>query len=537
MRLNPFAKPKPPSAAEVLRAIEASPAIRDAIVEAYTQPYDPDANLSATQGGSAYMRGLMQSARDVPDYDHRRAMKLAYNLADINPLARRIGNIYKAFVVGSGVTYTVAAQERADELTKWLDRFWADNHLKTRLPARVKALSTTGEQCWSVAVDGAGQVRLGYVDPETIEGVIANPLNAEEDVAVVLGVKDKEGKAIVLKVIREEDDPNSAAYARRVAAAKGETYTLPSGIAGTTETGAYAGSCFFWRVNAPPNARRGRPDTLAAIDYIDAYDQILMNDVDRTDLQKRFTWDVTLSGADAQAIKARAKELAAPPKPGTVNVHNDSEIWAAITPDLRMQDAQAGADLLLSYIATGTDMPKLWLNGTMDTNRATASEMPEATYMALEERQTFVQGMLAEVLCFVLDQAELAGQIERRDGLRPEPWPVSVDMPELVRKDLNPAAAALGAVVTAVTAAKEAHIIDCVVAQQAVVMALGNFGLEVDIAEMQKRVETEEAEAEVKQAEMMAPYRDQPGQPGEQGNGSALQPAVQEAINEALARA
>lgn len=517
MGLNPFAR-RAPSAADVLRAIEATPEIRDAVVEAYSSPYDPDANLNANQGGSSYFRGLMQSTRDVPEYDHKRAMRLAYNLADINPIARRIANIYKSFVVGSGVTFTVnrvladgamsdaevqASTERAASLQTWLDRFWADNELRVRLPDRVKALSITGEQCWSVAVDTAGQVRLGYIDPETIEAVIPDPLNHEADVAVVLNIKDSTGQPLVLKVVRDELDPASAAYGRRMAAAEGETYTLPVGVAGSTVTGVYAGSCFNWRINAPPNARRGRPDILAAIDYIDAYDQILMNDVDRTDLQKRFAWDVTLAGADAQAVKARAKELAAPPKPGTAIVHNDSETWQAITPDLRMQDAQAGADLLLSYISTGTDMPKLWLNGTMDTNRATASELPEPTYMALEERQTFVQYMLGQVFGFVLDQAELAGQIERRDGLRPEPWPVVVTMPELVRKDLNPAASALGAVVTAVATAKEAQLVDAVVAQQAVVTALGNFGLEVDLAEMQKRIAME-APADA------APYPDVP---------------------------
>lgn len=520
MRLNPFAKPKPPSPAEVLRAIDAVPELRDAVVEAYTAPYDPDANLSAEQGGALYYRGLLHSSRDLPDYDHKRAVSLSYKLADYNPIARRVANISKTYVIGSGVSWAVysddedeASKARAAKLEEVLRRFWDAPHNKMalKLPARIRALSITGEQCWSVAVDAAGQVRVGYVDPDAIEATIPDPRNSERDAAVVLRAQKPGGEPVVLKCVAIGEVVGQRGYGRRMPAAEGETFSFAGmGTGGGDLTGVYAGSCFFWKVNGPPNARRGRPDVLAAIDWIDAHEQVLANDVDRTDFQTRFVADVTLTGADEQAVKKRTNEIAKnPPKAGTVLVHNDSEAWAMLAPELRMQDAQAISDLLLSYVATGTDMPKLWLNGAMDVNRATASEMPEPTYMALEERQTFVQDMLAEVLCFVLDQAEIAGaEGLARDALNPEPWPITVSMPELVRKDLNPAATALQSVVTAITTALEGHVIDRHTALEAMVLALQNFGVKCDLAAMEGRIEAEREAAEEKAAEIAQQYPD-----------------------------
>lgn len=511
MRLNPFAKRTAPSHADVLRAIEATPELRSLVVEAYSAPYDPDMNLSATQGGAMYFRGLLQSARDLPDYDHRRAVDLSYKLADYNPIARRVANIMKSYTVGSGVTWEVDEDaENYERIHETLARFWDNpyNKMRLRLPDRVRALSITGEQCWSVAVDSKGQVKIGYIDPTSIDAVIQDPTNAERPAAVILAIKGKDGQPLVLKCVACVEDPNARGYGRLMAAEEGETYTFPRPSGELT--GTYGGSCFFWRVNAPSNASRGRPDILASINWIDAYETILANDVDRTDYQTRFTWDVMLAGADDKKVNERTKQIATkgPPKSGTVNVHNDSETWTAVTPDLHMQDAQAGADLILSFIATGTDLPKTWLNGLMDTNRATAAEMPEPTYMVLEERQTFVQDMLAEVLCFVLDQAEVAGTLPSRGTLNPEPWPVNVTMPELVRKDMTPAAAALQSVVTALTTALEGHIIDSGTAQQAITLALQNFGIEVDVEAMRKAIEDEKAAAEEKAAEMRSQYPD-----------------------------
>ena len=541
MRLNPFARPKEPSPAEVLRAVQASPALNDAFAEAYGG-YDPDAGLTAAQGGSAYFRGLLDSGRDLPAYDWKRVVETAYYLADYNPLAKRAVNIRKDYTIGSGLSFAVHGDDdtATEALTKVLDRFWDDPHnkLKLKLPMRVRALSITGEQCWPVAVDDKGQVRLGYVDPAAIAHVLKDPHNGERDAAVVLERRDSEGKEIVLKAVVIDGDPDSPTFARRIGLAKGEAFAFPkAGTGGGELTGVYAGACFFWRVNSLPNAERGRSDLMAAINFMDAYEQVLMNDVDRTILQKSFAWDVTLTGAGDPQIAEWKKRHAAPPKPGTVLVHNESELWEAKNPDLHMQDATALEDQILSYVSTALEMPKTWLNGQMDVNRATASEMPEPTFMALEERQTFVQDMLTEVLAFVLDQAELAGTLARRPGVQPEPWPITVEMPELVRKDMAPAATALGSVVTAMAAAIEANVLDEQVAQEAAVLALQNLGIEVDVEEMRVRIDKAKAEREEKAAQM--PY----GAPGDapppemaQRVAEALDETLREATRERVAR-
>ena len=96
--------------------------------------------------------------------------RVAYYLYVTNPLARRIVELIKDFVVGEGVT--IHANDRRVQAV--LDDFWDDpvNRMEVNLEAFVRECSIFGEQLWYTATNPiSGKVRLGYIDPYWIDGV------------------------------------------------------------------------------------------------------------------------------------------------------------------------------------------------------------------------------------------------------------------------------------------------------------------------------------------------------------------------------
>ena len=327
-----------------------------------TGAYDPDANLQADQGGSLYYRRLTQSERDLSPIVQERALTLAYWLWDTNPMAKRIIELVKDFVVGEGITVQASSEDDSEreDIQAVIDDFWDDplNQMDIKLHQKVQELGLYGEQCYPVFVNPInGKVRLGYIDPGHIKDVIHHPENAEQAIAVVVKSKDSLGVTDSwYKVLQVNEDATSGSYGRITASIDGDgkpTDTFEVG--GDTHT--FAGYCFWFAINKVSNARRGRSDLLTLADWIDGYDQLLFNEIDRSLLLKAFLWDVTVEGATPAEILDIAKK-SAPPKPDTVRYHNEKYTWQAVTPDLKTVDATNTADLILSLISTGSGLAK-----------------------------------------------------------------------------------------------------------------------------------------------------------------------------------
>lgn len=480
--------------------------------------YDPDANLPASGGGSAYYRRLSASRRDLDSMTQERMLAVAFFLYESNPLAKRILEMTRDFILGDGAALESAADDPSDKDAQQsvLDRFWTDpyNRLDLKLFDKVLELGLYGELCLPVAVNPKdGHVRLGYLDPADIVAVITDPQNAEIAQAVATRVPGSATERRYYRVIHVDENPASVAFGRMVGVEQSRD-GLPLETIVDPEAGAYgrgvemAGACFLFRVNKVSNARRGRSDLLALADWIDALDQVLFGEVDRALLLKNFVWDVTIQGADDTAIKQYLKNNTAP-KPGSVRAHNEKVQWQAVTPDLKVVDAQIGVDILLSYAATGAGLPKTWLNGLMDANRATASEMSEPAFKRLAARQRYVRYLLELVGTFVLDQAELAGRLPRRANepgtVRPVAWALRATLPELRQRDITSAATAMSSTVSALVAALTENLLDVETAQDVLALLIGQFGIDVDLQAMRQRLADARAEQDAQQADT-APY-------------------------------
>ena len=455
---------------------------------------DPDAGLSATQGGSAYYRRLSAGKRDLTPIVTEKVQQLAFGLYEASPIAKRAVDMVADFAVGDGIlpVATMGDDETAhDQIQGVIDRFWMDplNRMDLKLHSKVRDLGLFGEQVWPVFVNPTdGHVRLGLIDPESIKQIVTDPQNVEVVREIIL--KNATGTDdIKLKAVSLDEDPKSATFGRWVGLREGEQID---------EGGDYLAAAFYFAVNKISTAKRGRTDLLSVIDWIDSLDQMLFGEVDRGLLMKVFVWDVLLEGMSDVEIAEYLKVHGGVPKPGSIRAHNERVKWEAVTPDLKSVDASVGADLILSYIATGLGLPKHWLNGSMDVNRASAQEMAEPTIRHLAQRQAYVKYIVETVLCFVLDQAENVGMVDKRQtvagSIRPEPWPFTVQAPEFRPKDLSANSQSLVSAANALATMRADGVIDVEVEQQVMVTLLAQIGVDVDLTALRERIAVADAE-------------------------------------------
>jgi len=477
--------------------------------------YDPDANLSASGGGSLYFRRLSQSQRDLEPQLQEQMQATAFYLSESNPMARRILSIVRDFVLGDGAQLIAQDDDQGikDACQAVIDRFWRDPYNRLDLWSfdLVFELGLWGELCLPVTINPVdGSVRLGYIDPADILDVIVDPLDQKTPLVVVVRDRILATTRRHYRVIHMDDNPVSASYGRMVGVEKSGELSMeiivdPSvGVGG--ERIAFDGACFFFTINKVTNARRGRSDLLTLADWIDAIDQHLFGEIDRALLMKAFVWDVSFEGAgETELLDYQRKNPA--PKPGSVRYHNQKVKWEAVTPDLKTQDSQILTDLLGSHVATGSGLPKVWLNGLMDANRATAAEMGEPAIKFLTARQRYVKYIIEHILTFVLDQAELKKRLPRRkaeQGIMPPPWRLAVQMPEIRQKDMASAATTFASAVQALASALADDAVSLEVYQEIVAAMVQQFGIEVDLETMRTAITKEQAARAARAA--LAPY-------------------------------
>jgi hypothetical protein len=370
-------------------------------------------NLDYDPNGDGYRRLTGQNRtqeRDLSALSQDTMLELAYYLYDTSGLVKRFVRDTRNFILGEGVTYAVKNDE-AGLAKAVLDGFWDHpmNQLSLRLQKRIEFLNLLGEQCWPVQVNPhTGQVLMTYVDPVNIQEVLL--LKDWPEVVAAVKLKGDVGRSgNTLPAVRVDLNPYSKTYNRLV------------------------GEVFFISINNPPNASRGRSDLVHLFDFIDGFEAGLFNEIDRGEMQKSFIWDVTLEGADEQAVNEFIKNTPKP-KPGAMRVHNEKVKYEAVAPDLKAADNKAMFELCKTYLSACTNRPDSWLGSGGKAYQTEADLMGEPSFKDLKERQNTVKAHLQQVLTFVIDQAIIAGTLREDKG---KPFTVVVNMPEMSTKDLK----------------------------------------------------------------------------------------------------
>ncbi|MDR1995116.1 hypothetical protein [Azonexus sp.] len=407
-----------------------------------------------------YRRLTGDSKRDLAPTTQARAREVSAYLWQANLLANRIIELPLAFLLADGVRLTVSDPESKATL----DRFWVDpiNSMDLKLEKKVRELAIFGEQCYPAFVNEMnGALRLGYLDPALIETVVTDPDNKEQPIGIVT-VKNKHGKARRYRVIVNGDEDVFTQRTQQIR----ETFT--------------DGECFYYAVNALSSGVRGRPDMLASADWLDAYDDFLFGEADRTKYLRAFVWDVTLKGASKEDVKERSRDIA-PPSPNSVRVHNDSEEWKAVTPGINSADTSESARLFRNHLLGGATIPEHWFGGGGDVNRSVGDSMGDPAFKVMSMRQRIIKHILEDIGRYVLRQKAKADGAQIDFGL-PEYQVVAV-FPEMIVRDTTRYAAALQQVVIAAAMAVERGFLSKKTAVLLISAVTSQLGVDIDVDE------------------------------------------------------
>lgn len=408
---------------------------------------------------------LTQGTRDLTPMEQDKMIDLAFWLYQNNPLANRMSNLMTDFVLGEGVSFK-ASDERVQAL---LQDFWDRNEWSLRQDPRIRELGLFGEQFYRAFVNAIdGKVRIGAADPKTVDKVVKNAENAEEIVAVVF-----KGNPAEYPVIRESRDAQDA-----------ENY------------GKLTGDVFVFQVNVVTTASRGISDIQPIMDWLDLYDKSLFTMTERVAFLLAFVWDVTITGADKDEIKARLGAIMKnPPKPGSVRVHNDKEKWDALAPGLGGSDLTPFFKLLKAQILGGSGVPEHWLGEGGSTNFATAEKMDAPVFKMIKKRQLYVAYMFERMFDFCIDRAIVAEKLPRDVDRK-----FVVSLPDPSRDDVAATADGMAKLAQPLALAGMNKWLSSETIRSVFVDMVRKLGYSIDPADEKKRTEQESAAPAVYQA-------------------------------------
>ena len=467
------------------RVTKAFKVLREGLTEPTTGLIDSDDYL---------YRRLTGETRDLTPVTQERARTVSRYLHRQNPLARRMVEIMADFVVGDGLTY-VCVDPNVQEI---VDEFWADPEMKMDLRHRdlVVDLAVNGE-LFLRAYEKNGKVLLGYIDPARVKEVHKDNENAFVDKEITIYTKRYQAGEEVVQIM--QPIPSSAGM-------------------------DFEGEIFAYFINRPVGATRGTPDSLALADWIDGYDSIMFNAVDRANLMNTFIWDVTLKNADGEQVQDWSRNHLISPKPGTVRVHNDYETWQAVSPTLGASETETISRLVKNLILGGAGVPEAWFADGDAANRSTVAEQGAPTYRMLTARQRLIGSIFEEIAQFVIAKAIQSGRLSK-----------SVDrscivvLPDPSVEDTKGIAAALPQLMGALSAATSSKFISTDSARKVFLSITEQLGIELDPEVEEELIDAEEAENLAKQQAAglpsmvrpdLTPQMDQPRPGGGQANGA-----------------
>jgi hypothetical protein len=412
-----------------------------------------------------YYRRITDARRDLSTVATDRAQEISLHLWRSNPMARRIIEMMTDFTVGADGLSIEAGTDKVQEV---IDEFWEDprTHWDLRNRDLVRDLGIYGELAMRKFVnDKSGRMRLGVIDVARIRDVKPDPDDMLVDKTLCLANRLELGTIDEVPLIVYDDlsDP-----------------TNPS----------WVGDAFYFAVNRVIGQHRGTPDLFALADYIDGYDQLLFNAMERTGLINAFVYDVTLEGADDTAIENWKRKYPEAPRPGSVRVHNDKEKWGDVSPALGNADVITIGREVKNMSLGGAGLPEAWFAQGDSANRATLDAQSDPTYRMLQSRQKYVRAMFERMIGVVLYEAQQASRLADSEDLTD----FKVNMPDLSSTDTATISSALPQVTTAIVAAMGESLIDRKSARSVFLSVVSQLGIDLDAQEVEDAIEEQKAD-------------------------------------------
>jgi len=334
-------------------------------------------------GDTGYRR-VGTGNREVPYWTREKARDYSVTAYRSNPMATAIVDTYTAFCVGdSGVKW----QATNPDVGEVVREFWDDpaNRLGEIQEISLRSQLLMGEKLYELLVgEQSGVVRFAPIDPAAIKDIQLRAGNPLWPSMVILPGENDDRRVPLVQV----DDA----------------------------TGLRDGRAMFW---APwrtlDTDTRGMPFLTSVLDWLDSYDTVLSNLIDRTALARYMVWDVEVKGGQTevdQFIAARGGTHV--PPSGSVEVHNDAVTWKPQTVSTGAMEDTAANRSVLTNIASGTGLAKTWLAEPEDANRATSLTMAEPVRRRVGGIQKTWLAQQTELVRFVVDRAVAAKRLQEK---------------------------------------------------------------------------------------------------------------------------
>jgi hypothetical protein len=332
--------------------------------------------------GDTGYRAIGRGSREIPPWTLEKARTNSVAAYRINPMGTAVIDTIVAFAVGdSGVKWQATNPEVGDVVRE----FWDDpaNCLGHRQELMLRSNLLLGEKLTELMQGKqSGVVRVAPIEPTLIKEVRLRSGNPLWPSHIVLPGQDAAGEDRVLTVAAVND-----------------------------KTGLREGEAMFW---APWRTLdtdvRGQPFMASILDWLDNYDTVLSNMIDRTAIARYLVWDVTVEGGDAEVTKFITDRGGThAPASGTVEVHNSAVKW-----EPKMAQSGAAEDIqanqtVLTNIASGSGLARTWLADPEGANRATSLSMAEPVRRRVGSVQNVWLYQMTELCRFAVDRAVAAG--------------------------------------------------------------------------------------------------------------------------------
>lgn len=344
------------------------------------RPWGIDADLA---GGFRLLGG--GGAREVPERTREQARADSVAAYRSNPLGRAVIDTYVAFCVGdSGLT----VQCPDPEVRRWIDAFWLDprNDMPGGQELMLREKLLNGEGVEEMMVDPfTGVCRRSPIDGSRVVGV--ELLNGNSLWHDRLHVRMGPGSAIGLQVIGLDDI-----------------------------SGLRHGEVFFWPMfRALQSDRRGFPLLAPVLDWLDAFDQLLGNLIDRTVVARYVALQYKFKGRDQTWVDNWVAQRGGNqlPRSGTIEATTDDVEISPINAPLGSYEDVNTVQAIMTMIAGGVGLAKHWLGEPDQANRATSLTMAEPVRRRIKSVANAHVAHVTEMLRYVVDQGVAAGRVPR----------------------------------------------------------------------------------------------------------------------------
>ncbi len=368
-------------------------------------------------------RTLTDSERDRYKADREEVLARSLDAWRLNPLARRIVELTSEYVVGGGISISCPHEPTA----AFISNFW--EHRLNRMPIRAfemcDELTRSGNLFVLLTTDSAGMSYLRAIPAKDIQKIQSRENDIEQPVAFFpKGSLDDLDPQPYPAYDPLHDDPANAVMLQ-------------------------------YAINRPAGAQWGESDLAPLLRWLSRYSSWLEDRARLNRYRNAFLYVVQAKFNSEAQRKQRQQALNAhPPKPGSILVADENEIWRVINPRLQSSEANQDGLALKKMIACGAGMPLHFLAEPESSTRTTAEAAGGPTFRRFQQRQEYFLWLLSDLLRVVVSRrARIDASVDAKA-------PIQLSGTDISARDNTSLAMAAANMLSVLTELRDRHLID-----------------------------------------------------------------------------